>query len=202
MSKSFRICLGLFSTFLLLAYSLPYCSLASDKSPAMVHKERADSTHTPTPDEDKLFADLSKLAEGKDTSKLATIPSPTSTLACVILLAPVKGADLPLTGKVTFSWTPMNEAESYVLNIILPSGETISFETDQTFRDRYMEAFVAGGEYQWQVIAQDKNGSEVCVSEVSTFDKPAYEKPKDNNGNDGNNTGDGGGEEGPPGYND
>jgi hypothetical protein len=106
-------------------------------------------------------------------------------LTCVTLLAPVNGADLPLTGKVTFSWTPLNEAGTYVLNIILPSGETLSFETDQTFRDRYMEAFVAGGKYQWQVIAQGADGSDICVSEVSTFDKPAYEKPK-GGGNDGN----------------
>lgn len=106
-------------------------------------------------------------------------------LACVTLLAPINGANLPLTGKVTFSWTPLNEAGTYVLNIILPSGETLSFETDQTFRDRYMEAFVAGGKYQWQVIAQGADGSDICVSEVSTFDKPAYEKPK-GGGNDGN----------------
>jgi hypothetical protein len=60
----------------------------------------------------------------------------------------------------------------------------LSFETDQTFRDRYMEAFVAGGEYQWQVIAQRADGSKICVSEVSTFDKPAYEKPKGGDGDD------------------
>jgi hypothetical protein len=64
------------------------------------------------------------------------------------------------------------------LNIVLPSGEIVLFETDQTFRDRYMEAFVAGGEYQWHVIAQEIDESAICISEVATFDKPAYEKSK------------------------
>ena len=117
---------------------------------------------------------------------------PTETpIACVTLLTPVNGVEIPPIGKVTFSWTPMDEAGNYVLNIILPSGEVVPFETDQTFRDRYMEAFTAGGEYQWQVIAQGMNGGEICVSEVARFEKPAYQKPKNTGGgSDGN--GDGG----------
>ena len=114
-------------------------------------------------------------------------------LACVTLLTPINGVEIPPVGKVTFSWTPMDEAGNYVLNIILPSGDIVPFETDKTFRDRYMEAFVAGGEYQWQVIAHGKDGSEICVSEVSTFDKPAYEKPKGSGGDGGGNDGSGGG---------
>jgi hypothetical protein len=112
-------------------------------------------------------------------------------LACVTLLAPLDGVDIPPVGKVTFSWTPMDEAGMYILNIILPSGEIVYFETDQTFRDRYMEAFVAGGDYQWKVIVQDIDGSEICVSEVASFDKPAYEKPKAS-GNNGSDDGGGG----------
>ncbi len=112
-------------------------------------------------------------------------------LACVTLLTPINGVEIPPVGKVTFSWTPMDEAGNYVLNIFLPSGEIVPFETDQTFRDRYMEAFVAGGEYQWQVVAQDTHGSEICVSEVAKFDKPAYQQPKSSGG--GGNDGGGGG---------
>ena len=114
-------------------------------------------------------------------------------IACVTLLSPINGTGIPPVGKVTFSWTPMDEAGKYILNIILPSGGFIPFETDQAFYNRYMEAFVAGGEYQWQVIVQDSNGREICISEVATFEKPTYENPKDNNGNDGNNNGGGGG---------
>lgn len=124
-------------------------------------------------------------------------------LACVTLLTPVNGAEIPPVGKVTFSWTPMDEAGKYVLNIILPSGDVVPFETDQTFRDRYMEAFVTGGEYQWWVIAQDVDGSQICVSEVSAFDKLAYnKKPNDGGGNDGSGGNDSGGlGEGPPDFN-
>lgn len=110
-------------------------------------------------------------------------------LVCVMLLEPINKVTLPVVGKVTFSWTSMDDARSYVLNFTLPSGAIASFETDQTFRDRYMEAFVSGGEYQWQVIVQGANGNEICVSKVSTFDKPAYKQPQKQNGvgNDGIN---------------
>ena len=122
-------------------------------------------------------------------------------LACVTLLAPENGVDLSITGKVTFSWTPIDEAGSYVLNFILPSGATVSFETDQTSRDRFMEAFTPGGQYQWQVIVRGAGGSDICVSEVFTFSKPAYEqpqKPKGDGNDDGNGNGDnnGGGSDG------
>jgi hypothetical protein len=125
--------------------------------------------------------------------------APTETpIACVTLLTPVNGVEIPPVGKVTFSWTAMDEAGKYILNIILPTGDIVPFETDQTAYDRYMEAFVFGGEYQWQVVAQDVNGSEICVSEVTTFDKPAYQQPKNNgSGNSGENN-DGGSGEPPP----
>jgi hypothetical protein len=106
-------------------------------------------------------------------------------IACVTLLTPINGVEIPPVGKVTFSWTAMDEAGKYVLNIILPSGEVVPFETDQTFRDRYMEAFVTGGEYQWQVVAQGTDGSEICVSGVATFNKPTYQTPKSSGGDGG-----------------
>ena len=131
--------------------------------------------------------------------------APTETpIACVTLLSPVNGVEIPPVGKVTFSWTALDEAGKYILNIILPTGDIVPFETDQTVYDRYMEAFVFGGEYQWQVIAQDINGSEICVSEVAKFDKSAYtppQQPKDTGNDDGNNNdgGNGGGDgEKPP----
>ena len=130
---------------------------------------------------------------------------PTETpIACVTLLTPVNGVEIPPVGKVTFSWTAIGEAGKYVLNIILPSGDIVPFETDQTFYDRYMEAFTIGGEYQWQVVAQSKDGSEICVSEVAIFDKSAYSPPKSNNsgGSDdgtGGDDGNGGGTGGPGG---
>jgi hypothetical protein len=120
--------------------------------------------------------------------------TPTETpIACVTLLTPINGVEIPPVGKVTFSWTPMDEAEKYVLNIILPSGEVVAFQTNQTFHDRYMEAFISGGEYQWQVVAQGKDGSEICISDVAKFDKSAYQPPKNNGGGGNDDGGDGGG---------
>ena len=86
------------------------------------------------------------------------------------------------------------------MNIILPSGDVVPFETDQNFYDQYMEAFSIGGKYQWQVVAQTKDGSEICISEVAKFDKSAYHQPNsggNGSGSDDNNdgnTGNGGSE--------
>jgi hypothetical protein len=73
----------------------------------------------------------------------------------------------------------VDKATIYVLNIILPSGQTVSFETDQTFRGQYMEAFPAAGSYQWSVTAytQDRKRNEICSSIVATFNKPFYDQP-------------------------
>jgi hypothetical protein len=100
--------------------------------------------------------------------------------SCVTLLTPPNGAEIPAIGKVTFSWNPMNEAAFYVLNLVQPSGTTVSFETKQTFRGQYMEAFAAGGQYQWSVtvIAQDRKRHEICSSALFTFSKPASQPPQ------------------------
>lgn len=114
------------------------------------------------------------------TQELTATETPTKApsmtpLGCMTLLIPLDGTALPAMGKVTFSWSPMNGASFYVLNIILPSGVTVSFETKQTFRNQYMEAFSTGGSYQWKVtaIAQDRKRNEICSSQLATFSKPA-----------------------------
>ena len=133
--------------------------------------------------------------------------TPTETpIACVTLLTPVNGVEIPSVGKVTFSWTAIGEAGKYVLNIILPSGDIVPFETDQTFYDHYMEGFAVGGEYQWQVVAQSKDGNDICLSSVAIFDKSTYQPPQSNNGsnnsdgdnNDSGNSDGGGGEDNNP----
>jgi len=115
-------------------------------------------------------------------------------LACVTLLTPINGVEIPPVGKVTFSWTAISEAGKYVLNIILPSGDIVAFETDQNFHDQYMEAFSMGGVYQWQVIAKSKNGGKICVSQVAAINKSAYKQPKDGSSGsgDGGDSGSGG----------
>lgn len=114
------------------------------------------------------------------TSAIKPTTPPSSTpLSCPTLLTPLNNAELPALGKVTFSWDPVDKADIYVLNLILPSGQTVSFETDQTFRGQYMEAFPAAGTYQWSVIAytQDKKRNELCSSILATFSKPFYDQP-------------------------
>lgn len=145
-------------------------------------------TPTTRTQEDKI---VELKTEEVATEESAVTEEPTETpIACVTLLAPVNNVEIPPVGKVTFAWTPMDEAGRYVLNVILPTGDVVPFETDQTFRDQYMEAFVFGGEYQWEVVAQDANGSEICISEASTFEKAAYENPNSSNhGGDGSGTG-------------
>jgi len=113
------------------------------------------------------------------TATRSPTPVPSATPpSCTTLLTPPNGAELPAIGKVTFSWDPMPEALSYALNIVLPSGQTVSLETDQTFREQYMEVFSAAGQYQWQVIAQDRKRQEICSSELATFSKPASNLPR------------------------
>ena len=183
---------------IIISFFLASCEMAT----ATQESEDVNDVATEAPATEAPVTREPVVTEEPIATELPTEAPTEPPLACVTLLTPINGVEIPPVGKVTFSWTPMDEAGNYVLNIILPSGETVSFETDQTFRDRYMEAFVAGGEYQWQVIAQDANGSEICISEVATFEKPAYQQPSSNTGGDdgGNgNGGSGGGDSGPGG---
>lgn len=113
------------------------------------------------------------------------IPSMTPP-GCLTLLTPLDGAQIPATGKVTFAWEPMDGAAFYVLEIIQPSGAAASFETKQTFRDQYMEAFWTGGSYQWRVIAiaQERKRTELCRSELAMFSKSASNPPPQTNDDD------------------
>lgn len=128
---------------------------------------------------------FTKTPEPVVTQGLTATETPTPTIVpsktppgCVTLLTPSDGAEMPAVGKVTFSWSPMNEAMFYALQIMTPSGETILFETSETFRDQYIEVFSAGGEYQWNVIAQDRKRKEICSSALAIFSKPASTPPK------------------------
>lgn len=126
----------------------------------------------------------------RDVPTLTKIPTqvPSRTpLACMSLLTPLDGAEIPAVGRITFSWNPMHGASYYVLNIILPSGVTISFETKETSRNQYMEAFSPGGNYQWNVtaIGPERKPTEICSSELAAFSKTASAPPPQNNNDDG-----------------
>jgi len=111
-------------------------------------------------------------------------------ITCVELLTPKNGIEVYYTGKVTFTWTALEGADSYLLTFTLPSGDEVIFETDGTICDRYMEAFAQAGKYQWNVIALAMDGNQVCSSDSFTFIKPAPESAPQ--GDDSGDSGGGG----------
>ncbi|MBT7188623.1 MAG: hypothetical protein HN916_00370 [Anaerolineae bacterium] len=100
------------------------------------------------------------------------------TEQCLELLTPLDKADLPAEGKVVFSWTAHDSAESYSLNFIFPDGLTLEFATNETTKNRYMDGFSMhpaynqSGEHQWNVTALNAAGEEICQSDFFTFTKP------------------------------
>lgn len=128
------------------------------------------ATTTPTPTPTPTASPTATSTNTVTPTATATL-TPTATLTlkatqllCVDLLAPENGAELPAGGKVTFAWTGLDGAETYLLTFTLPSGVTATFETGGTTRDRYMEAFSPGGEYHWNVTALAADGSQMCSS--------------------------------------
>jgi len=106
-------------------------------------------------------------------------PAPTETStptqpACFRLLAPENGATLGSIGKVTFSWEAMPGAARYRLEITLPTGTVLPFESGTTGHVRYLESLPLGGTFNWQVTALDAGGGAICLSEPFTFGKPEY----------------------------
>ena len=82
-----------------------------------------------------------------------------------------------------FSWTEIEDAEEYILEITLPSGNIVTFESNKTEIARYMEAFEQGGEYQWSIISLNAAGEDICESIIFTFTKP--QKPENKSQVDG-----------------
>jgi hypothetical protein len=145
--------------------------------------ERANDVSTATSSaEATMTPEFTATLEPVPTST-PTIPPSSTPSGCPTLLTPLNGTEVPAIGKVTFSWDPVDKATVYVLNLILPSGQTVSFETKQTFRGQYMEAFPAGGSYQWSVSAytQGRKRNEICSSILATFSKPFSDQPQQPN---------------------
>lgn len=128
------------------------------------------------------------------TSTPTETPTPTE-IPCFRLLLPENGAKLPAVGKITFSWESMLGAISYQIQFTLPSGQVLSFDVESTSNTRYIESFIAGGVYSWQVIALDNDGIVICTAEAFRFEKPAYAPPQ-NNGSGGNDSGSDSGSDG------
>ncbi|NQU31208.1 MAG: hypothetical protein HQ525_11125 [Anaerolineae bacterium] len=164
------------------------------------------STPTPAPSNDAAQEDPTATFTPTNTETNTPTATPTFTpppthtpLVCVQPLIPENGAELPAEGKVTFTWTALDEAELYILNFFFPDGLTLEFETTETSKNRYMEAFsmhpayTQSGEHQWNVSALNAAGEEICSSDFFIFTKPQTQS-------NGSNGGGGGGNQCPPGF--
>ncbi|MBT3190725.1 MAG: hypothetical protein HN736_04305 [Anaerolineae bacterium] len=177
---------------------------ACEFPPTSPPEEEAESlpTKTFTPEPEPSQPDTAPEAEEIAEEPTATF-TPTS-VPCVELLSPLDLADLPAEGKVIFSWTPLDDAETYSLNFIFPDGLTLRFETNKTTKNRYMDGFSMhpaynqSGEHQWYVTALNAASEGLCQSDFFIFTKPVL-----GNAPQGDNDGsDGGLGEGPPGFGD
>jgi hypothetical protein len=145
-------------------------------NPAMPTQEIDATNHVPTA---VSITKVPMTAELVVTEELIATAAPTQTpVSCVTLLTPLNDTELPAMGKITFSWSPVNEATFYVLSVMPASGGAVTFETQQTFREQYVEVFWAAGNYQWSVVAQDRKRNEICSSALATFSKPASPQPE------------------------
>ena len=112
------------------------------------------------------------------TPPLPTLtPRPTQALTatatpftCVQLLTPENGAKLPGMGRITFSWEPIPDAAVYWLEIRLPSGQTVTFDSSSR-RDLYLESFKMDGVFYWQVSALGHGGGLLCTTDPFVFEK-------------------------------
>jgi hypothetical protein len=106
------------------------------------------------------------------------VPRPTDTpiqQACFQLLTPTDGtilSDKEDLEKITFSWQSVEGAANYRVDVLVPVGQTVTFNFNETSRDIYMQNIQLPGRYEWQVTAEDANGSAICSSETFSFERP------------------------------
>ena len=91
-------------------------------------------------------------------------------IICTEPLLPVDGAEIPYkSGIMTFSFTPMEGAELYHLNILSPSGKLVTFELEGPGADRIISTFTIPGENPWYVEALNNDREIICTSDTFTF---------------------------------
>jgi hypothetical protein len=102
----------------------------------------------------------------------------TANASCFDLLAPENDARIPAIGPINFTWQPMQNAARYVVDIKMPDGTTLPFETSNTQLRRYAESTAMGGTYEWQVDALDTSGGTLCTAGPLSYFKPELSKPE------------------------
>ena len=91
-------------------------------------------------------------------------------IICVEPLLPENGIEIPYdSGIMTFSFTPMEGAELFHLNIMTPSGNLVTFELEEPGADRIITTFTMPGENPWYVEAINDEGEIICMSKRFTF---------------------------------
>jgi tetratricopeptide (TPR) repeat protein len=99
------------------------------------------------------------------------IPADTPIPCSFTLLNPEDrmAVELPAAGRTTFEWTAQLGGASYRLEIDVPIGEVLVYETEETSHTVY-NAYLLWGGY-WRVVALDAGGEEMCVAGPWTLTK-------------------------------
>jgi hypothetical protein len=139
----------------------PQFTQAPSKAPIVVS---GSASRTPSPE------------AGAATPTLQALVS--SSSSCFDLLTPENNAELPSIGPINFTWQPLQDAARYTVEIKLPDGSTLPFETSDTKLRRYAESTAIGGTYEWQVTAYDASGATLCTAGPLGYLKPEWSKPE------------------------
>jgi hypothetical protein len=161
------------------------CKLKDEEIPTATPSSTATNTATQVPSQ-------TSTPTATETNTPTPSNTPTETaIPCFHLLTPENDAELEVIGKIIFSWEAMPNATQYKLEITLPSGQTVLFETDTTERGQYMEAFRMGGTYTWKVVALNNSDNIICISTPFTFQKAENTQKEQGDGGNGGNGGGG-----------
>jgi hypothetical protein len=177
---------------IILILLLSACELTQTPTPKPVEEPAAEVEapevveSEPEPQETQAPTEEPEVVETEDPEE--------EIVTCVELIEPLDGADFAGNTRVTFSWSAHPDAESYLLTFVFPDGLELTFTTDETTLNRYMDGFSMhpaynqSGEHQWNVSALNAAGEEICQSDFFTFTKPVSDvASEENNSNDENN---------------
>jgi hypothetical protein len=93
--------------------------------------------------------------------------------ACINIIGPMDGSELPFQGPITYAWDEKPGAAKYILTFHYPSGLDVQFETTETNITRFVETMLDGGAYSWDVTALDESGQSICKTDPVSFEKPS-----------------------------
>ena len=160
----------------ILVMVLAGCGLGSgapaQATPVVANTETATATHMPPATATPVPPTPTAPATLTATPTATSTPAPTATeKTCLALISPPNEEWIRAYGNQTFEWEPWPGALSYLLQISVPNGWTMSVDLQKTSQSRYMQSLPAEGTYVWKVTALDANGEPICCSAPFTFRK-------------------------------